>query len=203
MLRRPLPSVVVLAGATMLLAGCQSVNQDAIEAEALACPPGSDCYDEVVPIGPGGELVVTTGEFFFEIEEGVAIDGPVTIELINEGDALHNLRIDAAAGDNKKVEAAAGETVEGVLELFGGTEYVYYCDVPGHRAQGMEGFLTVYLDEQAARADGAFEDSGADGDGDAGGDEPDVPADAEPGLGAETEAGPGNTIAPTEDDTEA
>ncbi|MBW3620755.1 MAG: hypothetical protein KY461_10960 [Actinobacteria bacterium] len=210
MSRRSLSSAVALVGTAVLLAGCQSVDQDAIQAEAFACPEGSECYDEVKPIGPGGKLVVTTGEFFFDIQEGVAIDGPVTIELINEGDALHNFRIDAAAGDDKKVEANAGETVEGSLELFGGTEYTYYCDVPGHRGQGMEGFLTVYLDEQAAREEGAFEEGAGEEDGpgagDAEGENPDVPAEdaePEPAQGDETEVGPGNTRAPTEDDTEA
>lgn len=204
MSRRSLVSAVALA---MALAGCQSVDQAAVDAEPLACPEGSECYDEVRPIGPGGELVVTTGEFFFDIEEGVAIDGPVTIVLENVGGAVHNFRIDAAASEAKKVEANPGETVEGTLELFGGTEYTYYCDIPGHRGQGMEGFLTVYIDEQAAREDGAFDD-GAPAVGTET-EDPDVPAeDAEPapGSGAETEAGPGNTIAPSEpedDDTES
>ncbi|MBW3659078.1 MAG: hypothetical protein KY457_10605 [Actinobacteria bacterium] len=207
MSRRSLASAVAVVGAAISLAGCQSVNQEAVEAEPLACPEGSECYDDVRPIGPGGELVVETGEFFFEIQDGVAIDGPVTIKLDNVGGALHNFRIDAAAGDNKKVEAGPGEAAEGELLLFGGTEYVYYCDVPGHRGQGMEGFLKVYLDEESARADGAFEDTD-EGATDANTDPPEEPAvpaedaEPEPGQGAETEAGPGNTIAPSDGETE-
>ena len=200
MSRRSLVSAVAVVGAAISLAGCQSVNQEAVEAEPLACPSGSECYDEVRPIGPGSELVVETGEFYFEVLEGVAIDGAVTVVLDNVGGALHNFRIDAAVGDDKKVEAPPGEEAVGDLLLFGGTEYVYYCDIPGHRAQGMEGMLTVYLDEEAARAEGAFDEGGSDANTDPP-EEPAVPAeDAEPTRreGAETEVGPGNSLVPTE-----
>jgi uncharacterized cupredoxin-like copper-binding protein len=203
MSRRSLSSAVAVIGAAVALAGCQSVNEAAVDAEPLACPEGSECYDEVRPIGPGGELVVTMGDFYFDIEEGVAVDGPIDVRVMNEGNALHNFRIDAAAGDVKKVEAGPGQEAEGTLELFGGTEYVYYCDVPGHRAQGMEGFLTVYIDEETARQEGELTEDDAEDD--QVGDDPEVPAEdaePEPGSGAATEAGPGNTIAPTEPEDE-
>lgn len=181
---------VTVAGATLLLSGCQSVDQAAIDAQPLACPPDSECYDEVRPVGPGSTLEVESGEFYFEILDGVAIDGPVTVVLVNEGDALHNFRIDAAAGDEKKVETGPNSTAEGVLELFGGTSYTYYCDIPGHRSQGMEGELTVYLDEETARAEGAFDDGGTEDDATEpadGGTEPADETEAEP-TGDATEA---------------
>lgn len=185
MSRRSILAATALLGAALTLSACQSVDQDAIAAEALACPEGSDCFDPVQPIGPGGTLTVTAGEFFFELEQGVAIDGPVTVELINEGSALHNFRIDQAVSDDKKVEADAGETATGELLLFGGTEYTYYCDIPGHRSQGMEGTLQVYLDEEAAaEADAAGEtETGTDStDSDANAEGEDETAD---GAGAD------------------
>ena len=161
MSRRSIASAAALLGAALTLSACQSVDQDAIEAEAVACPEGSDCFDKVEPVGPGGAITVEAGEFYFELQDGVAIDGPVEVTLDNVGGALHNFRIDQAAGETKKVEADAGATETGTLLLFGGTTYTYYCDIPGHRAQGMEGELTVYVDEQSAQAEGAF-DEGTD-----------------------------------------
>lgn len=172
-----------------MLSGCQSVDDAVVDAEALACPPDSDCHDEVRPVGPGSTLEVEAGEFYFEILDGAAVDGPVTVVLVNEGDALHNFRIDAAAGADKKVETGPSSTAEGVIELSGGTTYTYYCDVPGHRAAGMEGQLTVYLYEESARADGAFDDADTE--------RADDTASAE---AAETEA---TTQRPTEDMTAA
>lgn len=144
-MRRGKLSFAVLA-AGVLLAGCQSVPEAAIEAESLTDERRSD---PVVAVGPGGQLVVEAGEFYFELIEGVAVDGDIEVTLDNVGGALHNFRIDAATGEDKKVEAAAGSEETGTLNLFAG-EYTYYCDVPGHRAAGMEGTLTVYPSEEEA-----------------------------------------------------
>lgn len=131
----------VAAGA-MILAGCSPSLEEARDAEALRCPTGSDCFDAPTPIGPGGTLAVRSPDFSFEILEDNAVDGPVEVTFQNDHNTLHNFRIDEAAGETKKVEAAGGESVTGTLQLFAGT-YTFYCDVPGHRAAGMEGTLTV------------------------------------------------------------
>lgn len=173
MSRRRLLTVAAVAGAAALgLAGCQGVPDGAVAAEAESCPEGSDCFDPVQPIGPGSTIAVEAFEWGFDVS-GVAVDGPVTVEFDNVGGATHNFRIDAAAGDNKLVEAAAGEQSEGVLELFAG-EYTYYCDIPGHRSQGMEGDLTVYLPDEApeAGAETSSESGGAATAGDGAASEP-------------------------------
>ncbi|MDX1659485.1 MAG: plastocyanin/azurin family copper-binding protein [Nitriliruptorales bacterium] len=144
MLRGKLAAAVLVGG--IVLAGCQSVPEAAIDAQAFN---EERLNDPVRAVGPGGQLVVEAGEFFFDLEEGVAVDGDIEVTLDNTGGALHNFRIDAATGDNVKVEAAAGETATGTLNLFAG-EYTFYCDVPGHRSAGMEGTLTVYRSEEEA-----------------------------------------------------
>lgn len=136
----------MMAAGALALAGCASAPQAAIEAEPLTEQRRDD---PVIPIGPGGQLEVEAGEFYFELLSGVAIDGPVTVTLDNVGGALHNFRIDEAVGESNKVEAEAGDVATGDLLLFSG-EYTYYCDVPGHRAAGMEGTLTVYANEEEA-----------------------------------------------------
>ncbi len=182
MSRRSLASAAALVGVALTLSACQSVNQDAIDAEAVACPEGSDCFDKVEPVGPGGAVTVEAGEFYFDVKDGVAVDGPVEVTLDNAGGALHNFTIDAASGDTKAVEADAGATQTGTLQLFGGTTYTYYCSIPGHRAQGMEGELTVYVDEAEAEAAAASE---------------------QPTDGASAPAAPSEGTTPSDEPTEA
>lgn len=144
---------VAVAGAALLLAGCdQGPPQEAIEAEALACPSGSDCYDEPRPVGPGGELVVTADEFFFEIEEGTAVTGDVSFTLDNVGGTEHNIEVLGAFGlEGEVVEAGSGETAEGAAPLFPG-EYTIICNIPGHRAAGMEATIEVFATEEEAES---------------------------------------------------
>lgn len=152
---RLVSACLLLAGA-LLLTACETVPQRAIEASGEACPPGSDCYDPIRPVGPGGELEVEAFEWGFDIEEGIARDGAVTVTVENTGGTLHDFTIDEAVGDTQTIAVPAGETAIGELELFGGQTYTYYCSVPGHRAQGMEGELTVLLpDEEPTGGDGS------------------------------------------------
>jgi plastocyanin len=75
-----------------------------------------------------------------EAPEEVAA-GAVDVELDNQGNIEHNVVIEEL-DDQKVLDAAAGESDSGSVELEAGT-YTYYCDVAGHRAAGMEGTLTV------------------------------------------------------------
>lgn len=135
---------------SMLLAACATVPEGAIEAEALACPPGTEGCDEVLPIGPGGSLVVEGGNFWFEVTDGVPITGEIEVTLINVSDAFHNLEVLGAADGSDIVEADAFESGEGSVALFPGV-WTVICNVPGHRQAGMEFQLTVYADEAEAQ----------------------------------------------------
>ncbi|MGH3442406.1 MAG: plastocyanin/azurin family copper-binding protein [Nitriliruptorales bacterium] len=140
-------SLAFVGVAAVLLGACQSVPAEFQQAEALECPSGSDCYDEPKPAGPGGTLVVEAGEFFFEIREQNVAEGEIEVTLINEGNAGHDFTIDEAIGDVRSVPPGndtvpGGDSGEGTLQLFAG-EYTFYCSVPGHREQGMEGTLVV------------------------------------------------------------
>ena len=137
-------ALLTAATAAALLAGCSPSSPEAIEAAGIT---DERAEDPVVPTGPGGEIYIESGDPFFANLRGTPVDGPVAVTLNNIGDAEHNFRIDNASGDNVKVEALGGEENVGDLLLFGqpgGLEYTYYCDIPGHRAAGMEGTLVVY-----------------------------------------------------------
>jgi len=150
MRRRRLASLALTAAVAVTLSACAADNQQAVEAEAFT---QQTLEDPVIPIGPGSMMTVETFEWGFDIIEGFAVDGEIEIELINIGDAEHNIQFDGAAGDNSLVQAAGGETETGTIALFGapgGQEYTYYCSIPGHRAQGMEGELLVYAEVEEA-----------------------------------------------------
>jgi plastocyanin len=160
-------TLALSAVAVTVLAGCTTIPEGAIEAQALECPPGEPGCDEIKPIGEGGDLTVDMGNFFFEITGGTAVTGEIAVTAVNVSDAYHNIEFLGAAdgssfmggGDGRAVAGAdGGETGEGVVMLFPG-EWIFICNVPGHRAAGMEDTLTVYATpEEAAEADAAGED---------------------------------------------
>jgi uncharacterized cupredoxin-like copper-binding protein len=88
----------------------------------------------------GGATTIELQDIKFEPAQfSVPANTPTTITLTNTGAAPHNFSItelnideDLAPGETKEIEinAAAGE-------------YEYFCDVPGHKAAGMVGTLTV------------------------------------------------------------
>lgn len=155
-------AVTAAAAIAAVLAGCSPSSPEAIEAQGIT---EERAEDPVIPTGPGGAISVVAFDLGFRDLEGEAVDGPVEVTLDNVGDAFHNFRIDNAAGENVVVDANAGETGVGELQLFGrpgGQEYVYYCDVPGHRAAGMEGTLLVYATAEEA-AEGPVSPTESDG----------------------------------------
>ncbi|MGH8971926.1 MAG: cupredoxin domain-containing protein [Acidimicrobiia bacterium] len=84
-------------------------------------------------------LEVEGRDYSFEPSDLTATAGEAKIELKNTGAVEHDLTID----DPKlKVTALAGQTKSGTVTLEPGS-YEFYCAVAGHRAQGMEGKLTV------------------------------------------------------------
>lgn len=205
-MRKP---AIILAAAALVLSGCESVNEDAVEASGLACPEGSDCYDEVRPVGPGSEFSVVADDFFFE-QDGdrsddadsltiFAVEGDVTVMLDNQGSALHNFRVDETVVDSdaeKKVEAPAGGEATGALPLFSGT-YIFYCDIGDHRALGMEATLVV---ESEAQREQRLAEEGEEGEPGEPGEEPDEP-DGEGDASPSDETSPAEDASPTDDET--
>lgn len=133
------------------VAGCASVPEGSVEAAAEECPEGSDCYDVPRALGDGGSFTIDGGEFFFENLQGTYWSGDIEVTLNNVGAAEHNIVFVGAneGSDNPVAQALGGQEDTGVVNLFEG-EYVYYCSIPGHRAQGMEGELTVYATQDEA-----------------------------------------------------
>ena len=87
-----------------------------------------------------GAVEVVSYDIYFEPTElSIPADTDVTVTLPNEGVTLHNFAIDELGID---VDIAPGTTEETVINAPAGT-YEYYCNVPGHKAAGMLGTMTV------------------------------------------------------------
>jgi plastocyanin len=67
--------------------------------------------------------------------------GSVTIELDNPSSTPHNVEVEG--GGVEEVSDTITESTASVTVDLQPGEYVYYCNVPGHREAGMEGTLTV------------------------------------------------------------
>ena len=97
--------------------------------------------------GGGGDEASSTLEFTavdidFEEEEATGAAGALQVTLTNEGAIEHSWVVEGHEPDLRLYTQQSGATDEGTITLEVG-EYTYYCDIPGHRAAGMEGTLTV------------------------------------------------------------
>lgn len=94
------------------------------------------------PTVEGALQIVGTDRLTFEPSELVAAAGEITIELTSQAGVAHDVVIDET--DERVVSAGAGRIAVGTVTLEPGS-YTFFCSVPGHRASGMEGVLTIEL----------------------------------------------------------
>ncbi len=85
---------------------------------------------------PNGQLAYTT-------TTATAKAGDVTIDFTNKQPLEHDVAIENSNGEVVgQTELVAEGSTSAPVKLKPGT-YHYFCTVPGHREQGMEGTLTV------------------------------------------------------------
>jgi len=108
--RRPSLGLLVVAA---FAASCSSVPDGAVEARSLACPPGEEGCDEIRPVGPGGELEIEMGSFYFNITGGAPVTGSIDITAINVSADYHNVEFLGAADGSTFMGGADGKAVAG------------------------------------------------------------------------------------------
>jgi uncharacterized cupredoxin-like copper-binding protein len=94
---------------------------------------------------PSGSTQVQIMDFNFKPKALAVSSGKVTFFLVNSGPAAHDMLIADPSGKTiaRSSLVQAGDTFTFTVANLAAGTYVFYCDVPGHRAAGMEGTLTV------------------------------------------------------------
>jgi plastocyanin len=94
------------------------------------------------PKGPSVQtLDIHAGNFYFKPDKLDAQAGITTIKLTDDG-GIHTLVFDGAFPGFQLEVSGGGDTSSGKVDLKAG-KYTFYCNITGHRAQGMEGTITV------------------------------------------------------------
>jgi len=137
-------SILTLAVGLLALAGCGSSSSTSSSTSAPASAPTT-----ATTSGSGGAaqalslIANAEGQLKYETTSLTAKAGKVSIAFRNMSSLPHNVTVASSSG----AVVGATPTFQGgsrtlVLSLKTGT-YKFYCTVPGHRAAGMEGTLTV------------------------------------------------------------
>jgi uncharacterized cupredoxin-like copper-binding protein len=125
---------LVVVALAVLVAACGGTGNGgatgAVDSDAEAAPASASA----------DAVTVVATEFSYDPEDlTLPADTPVEVVLDNQGVIEHDITIDEV---DVSIYANAGETVTEEITLPAGT-YTFYCNIPGHRASGMEGTVTV------------------------------------------------------------
>jgi len=148
------PAILILA--VVFTAGCTSTGQitneathDAAQGDTAAQEQGQGLGGTTLPDDTGAK-VFHTDSFFtmsggkpnpqFSLKEITVNKGDRVVVYVNAINGTHDFKIDEF---NVKSETPTGQTtrIEFVASETG--TFVYYCNKPGHRANGHLGTLTV------------------------------------------------------------
>lgn len=105
-----------------------------------ACGGSSGDGAYVQPKGAPDKTVTVVGDQFKFAPDKIAAPAGILEVKLKSVDIVHSFVIEGIPGF--MVEASSGETSSGKVELKSG-KYTFYCNVPGHRAAGMQGTITV------------------------------------------------------------
>lgn len=120
--------------AVLALAGCGGDDEKAPSGGGSSSSSGDGGENLTIAADPGGALKFDTNTL-------TAKAGKVTITMDNPSDTPHNVAIDVEGAEEGQT-VGKDEKSEASADLKAG-EYKYYCAVGNHRAEGMEGTLTV------------------------------------------------------------
>jgi uncharacterized cupredoxin-like copper-binding protein len=130
---------VAAVAAALVVAGCGSSNSSSTTTAAATSTPAA-AKGTVIKLSadPGGQLRFTKSKLT------LAKPGTVTLQMDNPTSAGmdHGISIEGNGVDADGTTVAPGSVASVTATLKKGT-YTYYCPVPGHKAAGMVGTLTV------------------------------------------------------------
>jgi plastocyanin len=91
-----------------------------------------------------GRVTVEAEDTKYDITQIDTVPGLLDVTMVQRGNLDHTFVVEDADGNDLDGKLAVNGQDEdsGTFELEAG-EYEYFCDIPGHRGQGMEGTLVV------------------------------------------------------------
>lgn len=108
-----------------------------------AAPESAAPTSEAAPAVEARAVTATEGEMYIELSESAFSPGEYTIEVVNEGNATHDLVVERDGADVAASDTIGpGQSTTLTVTLEAG-EYVFYCSVGNHRAMGMTTTVTV------------------------------------------------------------
>jgi uncharacterized cupredoxin-like copper-binding protein len=119
-------TVVVVLLSVFLVAGC-----------------GGDDNGGEGTTGTASQISISATDFAFT-PSTVTVDAPgtYTFDLTNDGGTDHALEIEGNGIEEETGTVSPGDTASVTVDLESGS-YEMYCPIDGHRAQGMEGEISV------------------------------------------------------------
>jgi uncharacterized cupredoxin-like copper-binding protein len=89
-----------------------------------------------------GSVAISETEFQLDPSDATAKAGSVAFDVKNDGSVVHDLEIEGNGVEESTDPIEAGSSAKLSVDLKPGT-YEIYCNIDDHRAEGMEGTLTV------------------------------------------------------------
>jgi plastocyanin len=133
---------VIAAAAALLFAGCGGDDEETGTSgagestpAAQSTPNGGESSTLKIAADPDGKIAFTETKL-------TAKAGSVTVEFANASQIPHAVEIEGN-GIEEETETVTGEDAPPLTVDLKPGEYEFYCPVGDHRAEGMEGTLTV------------------------------------------------------------
>ncbi|MEA2396804.1 MAG: hypothetical protein QOK25_360 [Thermoleophilaceae bacterium] len=146
---RVLPAVAILVAA-LAVAGCGSSKKSSSTPSAAPATTSSTPSTTAKPSsgssGGGSTVKVSadpSGALKFDKSSLTAKAGKVTIAMTNPSSVTHGIGVNGNGVDKDGPTVGMGSTSTVTVTLKPG-KYTFYCPVPGHKAGGMMGTLTVH-----------------------------------------------------------
>jgi plastocyanin len=142
---RKLPVLIAVAAALSFgVAACgDDEDSDSAATTSAATTTETATADDTGGAGGAGEAVkVVETDYEIDPSEPTVPAGTVTFEIVNDGEAPHNIEIEGNGVEEVSDTFNAGDSGELTVELEPGT-YDFYCAIDGHKDLGMDGELTV------------------------------------------------------------
>ena len=143
--RRNVALLIAAAGIAPSIALVATRGGLAQESSPEASPEASPSAS---PTAGGNEIEIGSYDIYFDPKEvTIKADTEVTIKLPNHGTIQHTFVINDRKNENLpfdpiRVAIDPGKTEEVKLNAPAG-KYYFYCDIPGHEAAGMWGYITA------------------------------------------------------------